>query len=51
MEIRQPVKAKDFIKTSSMFRVAHYNVACCYSALEQVNQATIILVLHLFLCK
>lgn len=37
MEIKQPVKAKDFNKTSSMYRVAHYNVACCYSGLKQVR--------------
>ena len=39
MEIKPPVKAKDFMKTSSMFRVAHYNVACCYSSLEQVSNS------------
>ena len=37
MEVKQPVKPTDFIKTSSMYRVAHYNVACCYSALKEVT--------------
>jgi len=36
MERKPPVTARDYITVSSLYRVAHYNVACCYSAIDQV---------------
>lgn len=37
MENRQPSTPREFSLVSSLFRVAHYNIACCYAAIDQVH--------------
>ena len=38
MEQKQPVTPRDFALVSSLYRVAHYNIACCYAALGEVGK-------------
>lgn len=40
METRQPTTSREYTLVSSLYRVAHYNIACCYSALEQASPTT-----------
>ena len=37
MEKKQPSTPREYALVSSLFRVSHYNVACCYAAIDQVQ--------------
>ena len=37
MEKKQPSTPREFALVSSLYRVSHYNVACCYAAIDQVR--------------